>query len=225
MTTREQTHIALERFRTLTESLIEGIQESLHQTSRASTSTSISSESAVPHTVTLVKDFSPVIGALAECEKSIRSLIARARRQEQIQRQTDKVKDAIVRNEERLVKAVFFPAHEVDGCLRRAVNKSRFVCGTKTGTGADTKESGNAKSCMIDPESLSSYLTSVRFMAPPSLKLFRYDESAMLGYSVCNCACVDEEYKDHMATSAVAAGENGGCGHAEDDDEDDEDYT
>ena len=238
--TREQTHIALDKFRALTESLIEGIQESL-QASRPQRHRShnyhskhqgeTQQEQPEQPAVTLVKDFSPVIKALTECEKSIRDLVARARRQEQLQLQTDKVKEAVVRNEERLVAAVFFPAHEVDGRLRRAINKSKFVCGTDEKSGgvnadADEKPSSSSsasssadanvnsnlnmkKACTIDPESLSSYLSSVRFMAPPSMKLFRYNDGEMEDYSVYSSASVDDEYRDHMATSTNADGDSG----------------
>lgn len=243
--TREQTHIALDKFRALTESLIEGIQESLqasrpqrhrshnYHRSHSKQQGETQQEQQEQPAVTLVKDFSPVIKALTECEKSIRDLVARARRQEQLQLQTDKVKEAVVRNEERLVVAVFFPAHEVDGCLRRAINKSKFVCGTDEksgGVNADTDEkpsssssasssadanvnsnsnSNMKKACTIDPESLSSYLSSVRFMAPPSMKLFRYNDGEMEDYSVYSSASVDDEYRDHMATSTNADGDSG----------------
>ena len=228
MTTREQTHVALERFRALTESLIEGIQASL-QASRQQRNTHKSTNSQQKQqqqqrtpTVTLVKDFSPVIKALAECEKTVRDLVARARRQERLQLQTDRVRDAIVRNEERLVAAVFFPAHEVDGRLRRAVNKSRFVCGSdatsSTGTSTDKKAGTSSGACTIDPESLSSSLSTVRFMAPPSMKLFRYSDEEMESYAVYRSAFVDEEYRAHVARPAVG-GTDSGYAHKEDEED------
>ena len=226
MTTREQTHVALERFRALTESLIEGIQASL-QASRQQRNTHSSTNNQQKQqqqqrtpAVMLVKDFSPVIKALAECEKTVRDLVARARRQEQLQLQTDRVRDAIVRNEERLVAAVFFPAHEVDGRLRRAVNKSKFVRGsdatssTSTSTSTDKKAGTGSGACTIDPESLSSYLSTVRFMAPPSMKLFRYSDEEMESYAVYRSAFVDEEYRAHVARSAVG-GMDSGYAHKE----------
>ena len=215
--TREEAHIALDKFRALTESLIEGIQESL-QASRPQRrnhnnhNQQQEEQQQQQPAVTLVKEFSPAIKVLTEYEKSIRDLIARARRQEQLQLQTDRVKDAVVRNEERLVAAVFFPAHEVDGSLRRAVNKSKFVCGTDAAPSVEEKlgdekdEKPKSKTCTIDPESLSSYLSSVRFMAPPSMKLFRYNDSDMKNYSVYSSAFVSDEYRDHMATSTNAEG-------------------
>ena len=234
MTTREQTHVALERFRALTESLIEGIQASL-QASRQQRNTHNSTNNQQKQqqqqrtpAITLVKDFSPVIKALAECEKTVRDLVARARRQEQLQLQTDRVRDAIVRNEERLVAAVFFPAHEVDGRLRRAVNKSKFVCGsdatsstsTSTDIYTDTDKKGGTSSgaCTIDPESLSSYLSTVRFMAPPSMKLFRYSDEEMEGYAVYRSAFVDDEYRAHVARSA-GGGMDSGYAHKEDEED------
>lgn len=205
MSTRQQTHIALEKFRRLTESLVEGIQDSL-QGSRAPGGT----HSAV----TLVKDFSPVIDTLSECEKTIRSLLARARRQEQLKKQTDKIKDIMLMNEERLVKTVFFPTHEVDGSLRRAINKSKFVCGTSV-AGAP-----GPKPPVMDAESLANYLSEMKFMVPPSLKLFCYDDS-MGSYSAYRCKSTDDEYRTWMATSESRDNDSGSYLGSVGDDNDD----
>lgn len=231
--TREQTHAALERFRTLTESLIEGIRSSLDTAQQQQQQMKKKEGGNVPQQpgITLAKDFSPVIGALAECERTIRGLIARARRQEQLQRQADRARDALVRNEERLVRAVFFPAHEVDGRLRRAINKSRFVCGTCGNSGDNAEGSSSdgraARPCTIDPTSLASYLGSVRFMVPPSMKLFRCEAGGIPCYSMYTGASTDSEYKEYARALKDGGGENNnnssndnGWGEDEDDNED-----